>query len=211
MKVTMSIRHRRAFTLIELLVVISVIGILAGMLMPAISLVRESSRKANCGSNQRQIVLSMVLYTTEYRKWPDHGSGGADRGAISQGIVLAKLGDDHKVYICPSMTKAVEMRDALRGAAYTTWSAGGTIGGTSYTYDYETPFTAKPGRVVMADWQNSASETAHKKTAIACFADGHVGNINRTGSSPNFKWPNPDANDLDIYSGTASATDANVR
>lgn len=206
----MSNSRRTAFTLIELLVVISVIGILAGMLMPAIGLVRESSRKATCGSNQRQIVLSMILYTTEYRKWPDHTSAAAaDRGTVSQGIVLGRLGDDHKLYICPSEQKAMEKKTALQalGTSYTAWNAGMT----SYAYDYETPFTAKPGRVVMADRQNASYETTHKKTSIACFADGHVGNINRSGSGASSKWPNPDAADATIYGDPASATDANVR
>ncbi len=192
--------NHRAFTLIELLVVISVIGILAGMLMPAISLVRESSRKANCGSNQRQIVMEMLLYRAEQGSWPNSGTG-----AGSQGLLINKLKEDYKLFVCPSQNNAKALVEDLRTAG--TW----TVAMTSYAYDYETPPNAKPGRVVMADRQNSSYETTHKKTAIACFADGHVGNINRTGSGMTSKWPNADASDLDIYSGTASATDANVR
>jgi len=57
--------HRQGFTLIELLVVISIIAILAGMLLPAIGMIRESARRANCSSNQRQIVMGMIAYATD--------------------------------------------------------------------------------------------------------------------------------------------------
>lgn len=57
--------HRQGFTLIELLVVISIIAILAGMLLPAIGMIRESARRANCASNQRQIVIGMIAFATD--------------------------------------------------------------------------------------------------------------------------------------------------
>jgi len=66
----MSIRRKRAFTLVEMLVVISIIGVLAALLMPAIQQVRESGRQTHCLNNQRQIGLAINAYASSKRRLP---------------------------------------------------------------------------------------------------------------------------------------------
>ncbi len=73
-----SITHlKNGFTLVELLVVIAIIGILIGMLLPAVQMVRESARRITCGNNIRQFGLSMHNYESAQGHLP---SGWSEDG-----------------------------------------------------------------------------------------------------------------------------------
>jgi prepilin-type processing-associated H-X9-DG protein/prepilin-type N-terminal cleavage/methylation domain-containing protein len=111
-----------AFTLLELLVVVAIIGLLVGLLTPAVSRAREKGRATKCRSNLRQMAAaavayaadhgglfpqayrtvysggSMVRYSWDFNEYLSAGSSTIEPGEMFAGYT------DGQVYQCPSFT-----------------------------------------------------------------------------------------------------------
>ena len=74
------IRGRLAFTLIELLVVVSIIGMLVGILLPAVQSAREAARRTTCVNSLRQSSLGILEYQAAVGYFPPGRTGCDDTG-----------------------------------------------------------------------------------------------------------------------------------
>ena len=106
-----------AFTLIELLVVIAVVGILAGLLLPALANGRTRVRRAACLNNLRQTHLSFLTYANDYdnavpigyrggrKQWNTMIYSGTINKFVTFGrLYVAKLMEEPRIFYCPAET-----------------------------------------------------------------------------------------------------------
>ena len=98
-----------AFTLVELLVVISIIGLLAGLAVPAINGGLKSAKAGACLSNLHQIGVATMAYSAENSfKLPDAGAGSPEWATTLASFVSTDTKSKKSIFVCPGCEKPVQ-------------------------------------------------------------------------------------------------------
>lgn len=100
---------RGGFTLVELLVVMTIMGILAAMLFPALTGGKKRAEQAICTSNVRELCKMISTYANDKGLYPE-GGRWAGTSSVEDGV-LGRYVKDNKIYVCPSDT---DLKDALK-------------------------------------------------------------------------------------------------
>lgn len=183
-------RKHNAFSLIELLVVISILALLVGILLPALSLARQAATKGACGSNLRQVGVALSIYQGDqkdrfplarYMPAPFLTTFPQDPGLPT--AVQDQLDPTTGAYRCPGDDGFVH---ALTGISYTYNAslAGRQLNETWFNRRLKLDATEVPvsydtdgNTFEMQDGSQITAPPFHTLRNLL-FADWHVGNYN---------------------------------
>jgi prepilin-type N-terminal cleavage/methylation domain-containing protein/prepilin-type processing-associated H-X9-DG protein len=115
--------RRRGFTLVELLVVIAIVGVLVGLLLPAVQASRAAARRSSCWNNMRQIGVATHLFANSHHgEFPQNVHAKKPDGPETSWVyTLGPFVEEvEAIRVCPDHEKGhVWIREGKKGTSYT--------------------------------------------------------------------------------------------
>ena len=228
-----STSRTQGFTLIELLVVISIIAILAGLLLPAVTMVKDNANRTADANNLKQIMTAIVAYQGQEESLPVNATATTAAAALSTtgatSVAEARIITNRSfemladvmqlpnpIWKAKSAQGKAPIARAKRDDTSSTWGTGAVI--ISWAYDWSMPgecasyrislATRDPGlyknKLVMATAVDSSTRSLKKDLPTGAVASATNTTDGTTTAVPIY---NPDANGDDIDQTTDTTAD----
>lgn len=197
---------RSAFTLVELLICIAIISLLAAVLFPVFSKVRESARRTSCASNLRQIGFGMQMYAADYDETMVQSK--TNTGGSYRNLIQPYMKSTQVIY-CPSRKMRTTGYDGTLVSYAGNWIPvfgdwGKGVGALGSQTSIRLSEYANPGSTIAVTEYDTSMQylvditsaatcdsnaesgkclwAGHNQTANFLFCDGHVKSMHPSGT-----------------------------